>query len=55
MFDLSTAPFELVSRIYGEPGNVDAGIVPLVIGNLGWTVLGASTIWWRYRRIEVTK
>jgi ABC-2 type transport system permease protein len=55
MFDLSTAPFELVSRIYGERGNVDAGIVPLAIGNLAWTVLGAGTIWWRYRRIEVTK
>jgi len=55
MFDLSTAPFLLVTHIYGESSDVDAGIVPLVIGNLGWVVLGASTIWWRYRRIEVTK
>jgi ABC-2 type transport system permease protein len=55
MFDLSTAPFELVSRIYGERGTVDVGIVPLIAGNLGWVVLGAGTIWWRYRRIEVTR
>lgn len=55
MFDLSVAPFELVSRIYGESGNVDAGTVPLVIGNVGWVVLGGATIWWRYRKIEVTR
>jgi ABC-2 type transport system permease protein len=55
MFDLSTAPFELVTRIYGEPPNLDAGIGPLVVGNLLWVVLGATTIWWRYRRIEVTR
>jgi ABC-2 type transport system permease protein len=55
MFDLSAAPFELVSRIYGERGNVDAGTVALVVGNAFWVVLGATTIWWRYRRIEVTK
>jgi ABC-2 type transport system permease protein len=55
MFDLSTAPFELVSRIYGERGTVDVGTVPLIAGNLGWVVLGAVTIWWRYRRIEVTR
>ena len=44
-----------MSRIYCEPGNVDAGIVPLVIGNLGWVALGGATIWWRYRNIEVTR
>jgi ABC-2 type transport system permease protein len=55
MFDLSTAPFELVSRVYGEPGNVDAATAALVVGNLTWVVLGAATIWWRYRRIEVTR
>jgi len=55
MFDLSTAPFELVTRIYGEPRNLDAGILPFIIGNAFWVVLGTSTIWWRYRRIEVTR
>jgi len=55
MFDLSAAPFELVSRIYGERGNVDASTLALVVGNVFWVVLGASLIWWRYRRIEVTK
>ncbi len=55
MFDLSTAPFELVSRIYGERGTVDIGTLPLIVGNLGWVVLGGATIWWRYHRIEVTR
>jgi ABC-2 type transport system permease protein len=55
MFDLSTAPFELVRRIYGETGDVHVGVFPLVVGNLFWIVLGLGTIWWRYRRIEVTK
>jgi hypothetical protein len=30
-------------------------VFPLVVGNLFWIVLGMGTIWWRYRRIEVTK
>lgn len=55
MFDLSTAPFELVTRIYGERGTVDVSIAALVIGNLFWVVLGGATIWWRYHRIEVTR
>ena len=55
MFDLSTAPFELVTRIYGEPGNLEAGTLPFVIGNAFWVLLGSATIWWRYRRIEVTR
>ena len=41
MFDLSTAPFELVTRIYGEPGNLDAGILPFIIGNVFWTCCSA--------------
>jgi ABC-2 type transport system permease protein len=55
LFDLTTAPFELVSRIYGETGTVDIGIALLVLGNLGWIVVGTAAIWWRYRGIEVTR
>lgn len=55
MFDLSAAPFELVSRIYGERGTADIGVLPLVAGNGIWIVAGAAMIWWRYHRIEVTR
>ena len=55
MFNLSGAPFDLVRHIFGEQGELDVGTLPLVVGNLSWVVLGTGTIWWRYRRIEVTK
>jgi ABC-2 type transport system permease protein len=55
MFNLSAAPFELVRRIFGERGEIDIDVLPLVVGNLLWIALGTFTIWWRYRRIEVTK
>jgi ABC-2 type transport system permease protein len=55
MWNLSAAPFELVRHIFGERGELAVGVVPLVVGNLFWIVLGMGTIWWRYRRIEVTK
>jgi ABC-2 type transport system permease protein len=56
VFDLTGAPFELVRRVYGEIGGLtDTPTVALVAANLGWIVLGAGTIWLRYRRIEVTK
>ena len=55
MFDLSGAPFELVSRIYGEPGTADIPTIALVLGNALYIGLGGGVIWWRYRRIEVTR
>jgi ABC-type Na+ efflux pump permease subunit len=56
VFDLTGAPFELVRRIYGEVGGLqNTPTIALVAANLGWIVLGGGLIWWRYRRIEVTK
>ena len=55
MFNLSAAPFLLVRHIFGEPTDIEIDTLPLVLGNLFWIVLGMGTIWWRYRRIEVTK
>jgi ABC-2 type transport system permease protein len=57
-FDLSSAPFLLVQRIYGEVGpadQADVGTLALVAGNGLWLALGAVLIWWRYHRIEVTR
>ncbi|MBK5224146.1 MAG: ABC transporter permease [Acidimicrobiia bacterium] len=55
--DLFSMPFELVTRIfdgveYGYP-QLSTGF--LVVVNLGWTLLFAALVVWRYRRIEVTK
>ncbi|HKA04449.1 MAG TPA: ABC transporter permease subunit [Acidimicrobiales bacterium] len=55
MFNLSSAPFELVRRIFGEHGEINIDLLPLVAGVAFWISLGTATIWWRYRRIEVTK
>jgi ABC-2 type transport system permease protein len=55
-FDLTSSPFELVRAIYGETGDLrSTPIGALVAVNLGWILLGAAVIWWRYRRIEVTR
>ncbi len=51
--NLTAAPFALVFRIYGDSGvgpEVPTGA--LVIGVVGWTLLGFGTLWVRYRRID---
>ena len=51
-FDLLTVPFELVFRIYGEPGDYPELSTELVVlGNAGWVVTGTAVIWLRYRRL----
>lgn len=51
--NLTAAPFMLVFRIYGDAGvNPDVPTLALVIGVVGWTLLGFGTLWVRYRRID---
>jgi ABC-2 type transport system permease protein len=51
--NLTAAPFNLVFRIYGEVGsNPGVPTGALVIGVVGWTLLGFGTLWVRYRRID---
>ncbi len=58
-FDFFNLPFQLVFRIYGQtPPKTDwaplsTGLV--VTANIGWTLLFASVVWWRYRKLTVTK
>jgi len=55
-FNLVVSPFELVQRIYGERGTLrETSTTLLWVVNLGWIVLGFGTMWWRYRRLVVTR
>jgi len=55
-FSLTFGPFELVQRIYGEAG-VDPEIATwvLAVQQTAWTVLGLGMLWWRYRKLQVTR
>jgi ABC-2 type transport system permease protein len=56
LIDLSTDSFELVTRIYGDPGAVpELGVLPLVGANVAWTALGAGIVWWRYSRLVIAR
>jgi ABC-2 type transport system permease protein len=64
LFDLFRLPFLSVSRIFGEAtGGSDPELqrlddlpAALTIGvNVAWTFVFATFVWWRYRRITVTK
>ncbi len=56
VFDLLTMPFELVQRIYGNPGDFPEVSTSLVAGsNAAWTVLGTGLVWLRYRRLAITR
>ena len=47
---------ELVQRIYGEAGG-EPGLdtVALIAANVGWTLLAAVVVRWRYARLTVTR
>lgn len=53
-------PFQLVFRIYGERlegadrvDDVSTGL--LVAANVAWTLVFSFVVWWRYRRLTVTR
>lgn len=55
-FNLVGGPFELVFRIYGEPGNApDVSTLTLAVVQAGWVALGATVCWIRYQRLLVTR
>lgn len=52
LLNLLIIPFELVFRIYGEPGNfpeLSTGLV--AAANAGWVAAGSAVVWLRYRRL----
>lgn len=56
VFDLFNLPFELVYRVYGEPGS-EPGLttLPLALAYLAWVVGAAVLVRTAYQRLTVTK
>ena len=59
LLDLLFLPFEVVFRIFGE-GHVDSSwrriSTPVVYGAyIAWTVAFATFVWYRYRRLQITR
>jgi len=49
-------PLELVQRIYTQPGEYPAiATAALVAATVAWTVVPGALVWWRYRRLTVTR
>jgi ABC-2 type transport system permease protein len=56
LLNLFLLPFELVQRIYGEPGSEPTlSTAELVVANLAWTLAAAALLRERYRRLQVTR
>jgi hypothetical protein len=64
LFNLLQLPFYAVTRIFGERiSTTDPELIRLndlpasvtILANLGWAVLFGAFVWWRYRRIAVTR
>jgi len=56
LIDVFSMPFELVFRIFGDPGNFPAVSTAAVIGvNLAWTVGGFSVVAWCYSRLVIAR
>jgi ABC-2 type transport system permease protein len=56
MISLFSMPFELVNRIYGEPGDFPELSTLAVVGaNIVWTAVGVSIVIWRYSRLVIAR
>lgn len=56
MVDLGSMPFELVYRIFGQPGNIpDLPTWAVVVSNLAWTAIGSAVVAWRYTRLVIAR
>lgn len=56
LIDVFSMPFELVFRIFGEPGNFpEVSTVSVVAVNLAWMLGGIAVVVWRYSRLVVAR
>ncbi|HYN34763.1 MAG TPA: ABC transporter permease [Ilumatobacteraceae bacterium] len=56
LIDISTMPFELVFRIYEQPGNFpELSTWSVVVSNLVWTLGGVAIVWWRYSKLVIAR
>jgi ABC-2 type transport system permease protein len=56
VIDLFAMPFELVARIYGDPGGYpELSWWGVLAANIVWTVLGLAVVAWRYSRLVIAR
>ncbi len=56
LIDVLSMPFELVYRIYGQPGNFpELSTTSILLVNLAWTVGGLAVVVWRYSRLVIAR
>lgn len=56
LIDISTMPFELVFRIFGQAGNLpELSTISIVAANLVWTIGGLAIVWWRYSKLVIAR
>lgn len=56
LIDISTMPFELVFRIFGQAGNFpELSTWSVVASNVVWTVGGIAIVWWRYSKLVIAR
>jgi ABC-2 type transport system permease protein len=56
LLDLSTIPYELVFRIFGQTGNFpELATWSVLAANLMWTLGGVAIVWWRYARLVISR
>lgn len=56
LIDISTIPFELVFRIFGQPGNYpEVGTWAVLASNVVWTLGGVAVVWWRYSKMVIAR
>lgn len=56
LIDVFSMPFELVFRIYGEPGNFpDVSTLNILLTNAAWTIGGLLVVAWKYSRLVIAR
>ena len=56
LIDVFTMPFELVFRVFGEPGNFpEVSTINVVAVNLAWTLGGLTVVAWKYARLVIAR
>ena len=56
LIDISSMPFELVFRIFGQPGNFpEIRTSSVLASNLIWTIGGSAIVWWRYSKLVIAR
>ena len=56
LIDISSMPFELVFRIFDQPGNFpELSTWSVLLSNAVWTLGGVAVVWWRYSKLVIAR